>query len=184
MKHNVWASSDWHLGHAKIRGYCPSRPWNHECVILDNYRAVVQPEDIVFLLGDMVLRWGEEGRAWWEQIRLLPGHKILVKGNHDQFNVAKLMRLGGFESVWPEEFEYTTSAGHRLLLSHVPMVVTAFDERYGAWRQHVRDRFTKGGFDLNIHGHTHERSTGDSQCVNVCVEVQEFTPVLLDTVQS
>ena len=180
----VWATSDWHLGHAKIREYCKSRPWNHECVILENYLAVVKPEDTVYFLGDMVLRWGAEGKAWWNQIRLLPGRKILVKGNHDHFNLAKLQRLGGFEQVWPEEAEYTTSAGHKLLFSHVPMVVTAFDDRYYEWRERVRTTFERNHFTLNIHGHTHERNTGDSQCVNVSVENTEFKPALLDDVQT
>ena len=181
---NVWASSDWHLGHAKIREYCKSRPQDHESVILQSYYRDVKPCDTVFLLGDMVLRWGEEGREWWNQIRQLPGRKILVKGNHDHYSAAKLLRLGGFESVWPEEFEYTTSQGIKLLLSHVPMVTTAFDDRYAGWRQRVRDTFVRGKFDLNIHGHTHERNTGDSQCVNVSVENTEFAPVLLDSFQA
>ena len=179
---NTWATSDWHLGHAKIREYCKSRPIDHEIQILQHYYDTVKSEDTCYFLGDMVLRWGEEGRCWWNQIRLLPGRKILVKGNHDQHSVEKLIRLGGFEGVWDPFFGITTSQGHKLLLSHVPMVVTPFDDRYNGWRRRVREEFVKGGYDLNIHGHTHEKSTNDSQCVNVSVEVTEFAPVLLDSV--
>lgn len=179
----VWATSDWHLGHAKIREYCKSRAIDHECMILQNYLDEVRPQDTVYFLGDMVLRWGEEGRAWWNQIRLLPGRKVLVKGNHDQYSTEKLLRLGGFEQVWPEFFGLTTSIGHKLLLSHVPMVVTPFDDRYNGWRRRVQEEFVRGQYDLNIHGHTHEQNTGDSQCVNVSVENTEFKPALLDEME-
>ena len=180
MDISVYATSDWHLGHAKIREYCPSRPVNHEEVILSNYVATVKPQDVVFFLGDMVLRWGKEGYAWWDRIKALPGHKFLTPGNHDKFSPTKLQKLGGFEGVIPTMIPYTTTAGHRLLLSHVPMVVTPFDQKYNGWRRRIREEFVKGGYDMNVHGHTHERSTGDSQCANVSVEQTEFCPALLD----
>ena len=180
--HRIWTTSDWHLGHRKIRVYCPSRPEDHEEVILSNYVAEVRAEDTVYFLGDMVLRWGAEGKEWWRRIRELPGRKVLVRGNHDHGSAQKLADLGGFSEVWAEMVGLTTSAGHKLLLSHVPMVVTPFDDRYNGWRRRVRTEFETGGYVLNIHGHTHERNTDDTQCQNVSVENTEFKPALIDVI--
>jgi calcineurin-like phosphoesterase family protein len=136
------------------------------------------PQDTVYFLGDMVLRWGKEGKEWWRRIRELPGRKILCRGNHDHGSAAKLMANGGFETLYPE-FHGIQVGPHKLLLSHVPMIVTPFDERYNGWRRRVREEFISGGYDLNVHGHTHERNTGDSQCANVSIENTQFRPVLL-----
>lgn len=172
----IWFTSDWHLGHANIRKHCPSRPWNHECVILENYCTVVRPGNIVYFLGDMVLRWGPEGRAWWNQIRCLPGRKILVPGNHDPGSDAKLQDLGGFEAIHRDFLGIRVGAVD-LLLSHVPMVRTAFDDRYTGLRLRIRAEFDRHGQYLyNVHGHTHERNTEDPQCRNVSVENTNFCP--------
>lgn len=173
----IWATSDWHLGHASIRKHSPSRPWNHECVILENYWKDVCPTDIVYFLGDMVLRWGDEGRCWWNQIRLLPGRKILVRGNHDKGSNQKLQDLGGFEAVHPEFLRLELESDRWFLLSHVPMVQTTFDNRYSGLRARLREEFDSNpAYQYNVHGHTHEYNTGDPQCRNVSIENTDFRP--------
>jgi predicted phosphohydrolase len=69
---------------------------DHEKKILERWRAVVGPDDVVFLLGDH--SWGlkmEEAKADLTWIHALPGTKVMLKGNHDLWwqSVGKLRGL-------------------------------------------------------------------------------------------
>lgn len=75
--------SDLHFGHANVIKFDP-RPFQslkemHQTII-NNWNAVITPEDDVYILGDF---------AWKEQIGIeiisqLVGKKYLIKGNHDK----------------------------------------------------------------------------------------------------
>lgn len=188
MRYNTYVTSDWHLGHRLMddhldkvtRALIPGmRPKGWTELLLSNYRSQVEPHDTVYFLGDMVLRWGAEGRMWWDTIKQLPGRKILLRGNHDKGGLAKLQALGGFEQVWGEWHPYRQRCtGQDLLLSHVPKVPSP---QFSAWRQRVQDEFVRGGYIANLHGHTHAHMTSDPACINVCVEVQDYALMLMDT---
>jgi len=105
-----------------------------------------------------------------------------VRGNHDKGSLAKLQALGKFDQVWGEFYGITTSIGHKLLLSHVPMTVTHRDDRFNGWRRRVAEEFKRGDYVANLHGHTHTHSSDNSSCYNVCVEVTDYEPVLVDVV--
>ena len=64
--------------------------------VAENWQAVVEPEDTVFIAGD--ISWGlklSEALADLEWIDALPGKKVFLKGNHDPWwtSVSKLNRL-------------------------------------------------------------------------------------------
>ena len=182
MIYNTFVTSDWHLGHRLMDKLRP-KGWTD--LLLSNYRSQVDDQDTVYFLGDMVLRYGSEGKNWWETIRTLPGRKILIRGNHDKGSVEKLTRLGGFEQVWGEWFPYQQHVNPKgkLLLSHVPMYVTWRDDKFNGWRRRVREEFLKGGYVGNLHGHTHAHSSPEPDCINVCPEVNEYALILMDTVE-
>ena len=88
----------------------------------------MKPEDTVIHLGDVA--WGEESLKRFAD---LPGHRILVKGNHDAMPDAAYMEAG-FVPVCAELL--ITFDGMRVLFTHRP--------KFG----HTAD--------INIHGHFHD----------------------------
>jgi uncharacterized protein len=92
---NAWGIADLHLSLAR-----PDRPerhaarWrDHAATIERQWRAVVRPEDLVLLPGDVSMarthREVQPDLAWLDR---LPGTKVLAAGNHDAWfnDVAKI----------------------------------------------------------------------------------------------
>lgn len=71
--------------------------WEHYMQRLEeNWRAAVQPEDVVVLLGDT--SWAmslQDTRQDFAFLHALPGKKVLIKGNHDYWwtTMAKMERF-------------------------------------------------------------------------------------------
>ena len=91
---SLYAIGDLHLhfqSELKAPGQLHGRIWkNHERVFMDNCRRTVRDDDTLVLLGDH--SWGrnlDACREDLEYICALPGRKILLRGNHDQFWDAK-----------------------------------------------------------------------------------------------
>ena len=67
----IWFTSDTHFGHKNIIQYC-SRPWdNVEKMnedIINNWNAIVKPNDIVFHLGDVSFRNKEKTYIYRKRI--------------------------------------------------------------------------------------------------------------------
>lgn len=83
---NVYAISDLHLSHhmPKAMDIFGEQWKNHFEKISASWKALVKEEDYVLVAGD--LSWAmrlEEAKPDLEAICALPGHKILIKGNHD-----------------------------------------------------------------------------------------------------
>ena len=85
--------SDTHLNHANISTYC-DRPENFTELILKRWNERVRPEDTVIHLGDVAIG---PRKHIAEQIRLLNGKKILVRGNHDLHSSVGWWADNGFD---------------------------------------------------------------------------------------
>jgi calcineurin-like phosphoesterase family protein len=58
---------------------------NH--TILSNYKRLVEPNDLVYFLGDLSMR-GPDNINWYKStFQKLPGRKHLILGNHDHLSV-------------------------------------------------------------------------------------------------
>ena len=153
-----WFTSDLHLGHARIVELS-HRPFatieEHDETIADNWRRVVRPDDIVWLLGDA----SSEGT--WQHaldiIRELPGRKMLITGNHDRCwpqrrNAHKFFAPYSqvFELVSP--WARTSVLGTRVWLSHFPYVGDHTET----------DRFPECRLPISatplVHGHIHSET--------------------------
>lgn len=155
----VWYTADLHLMHrmvAKTRGF--DDPAEHDAAILDHWREVVGPRDVVHVLGDLALAKHTKVLPLLEP---LPGYKRLVTGNHDyphpsRRDHAKFERAYGevFESVQP--FSRRRIGGRDVLLSHFP-----YRGDHTAKDRYVQYRLRDEGLPL-LHGHTHsdERVSG------------------------
>lgn len=140
----VWMTSDLHLLHTNIIGYC-DRPFFDVGHMTDTLIATLQKvpnNELIIFGGDMAM--GSYERSV-ELMRLLPGRKILVVGNHDltRDGKCKLAREKNlFEAVVP----FLAWQGYQrrlVVVSHYPIMVP--------------DTY-KNTPVLNYHGHLHEKT--------------------------
>jgi calcineurin-like phosphoesterase family protein len=166
----LYFTSDQHFGHANIIGYCHRpfadvdrmREW-----FVDLWNWVVEPDDVVWVLGDVALGRLEETLPI---VSALKGHKVLVPGNHDRCwrghrkpSKRQAYLDAGFEEILDGD-QVLTIGGQQVLVSHFPYRGTGdqegLDERYrefkpvdeGAWllHGHVHDRWRIRRRQLNV----------------------------------
>jgi calcineurin-like phosphoesterase family protein len=156
---NAYIWSDLHLGHGNVIRYC-DRPFadvtEMNTALLPAWKSTVKNGDTIINLGDVSLKLSKEYLA--TVIQRLPGHKILVMGNHDRKKPVRWWLDVGFNEVYPHPIVYEG----KYVLSHV-----------------IVDIFKGSGF-INIHGHIHNLESGISNCINVSVEKAGYKPVLLE----
>jgi uncharacterized protein len=84
----VWAISDLHLSFARPirREHYAARWRDHAAKIESNWRAIVEPGDLILVPGDLSMAQNhrdlQADLSWLER---LPGTKVLAPGNHDRW---------------------------------------------------------------------------------------------------
>ena len=83
----IWFTSDTHFGHENIIRFC-NRPFDNieemNKTLIQNWNAVVKPDDTVFHLGDFAFGGSN---IWNTTLDQLNGDIILIQGNHDRKNL-------------------------------------------------------------------------------------------------
>lgn len=156
----VWFTSDLHLNHDNIRGFC-DRPFRtvkqmNERLI-SNINNCVGKRDVLWVLGDFCLcsdydKMGE----FTSQIQC--EDKRLIMGNHDRFKVGQYYNAGWkFVSPYPVIFD------EFLLLSHTPRFMESNSVLYA------------------VTGHSHNSTPHilSKHQMNVSCDVTDFKPVSL-----
>lgn len=96
---NIWFTSDTHFSHRNIIRFC-NRPWDTveemDKALIENWNSVVQPNDIVFHLGDFAFATNSK---WKQIIQSLNGKIYLVVGNHDEIRYPGHQIFDMFEGV-------------------------------------------------------------------------------------
>lgn len=123
----VYLISDTHFNHDNIKTYC-QRPDDFTTRIIREWKSIVKPNDLVLHLGDVIIG---RRQALPDIIAQLPGHKILVIGNHDRQHSATWWMQNGFE------FACQAMVFRNVWLTHEPSASLA------------------NGCALNVHGHLH-----------------------------
>ncbi len=168
----TWFTSDTHFGHENIIGYC-DRPYDSvqamDADLIRRWNQTVAPEDLVYHLGDFAL--GDRTR-WPEVLASLHGRKILCVGNHDQ-KPEYMMRQVGFEYAF--ENRVVEVEGKRLWLNHYPMNNSSDRRRY-------QRPAAPSSYDVALCGHVHQQWKVRAGCVNVSVDVWNFTPTSLEQI--
>lgn len=170
----VFVISDLHLGHPNVINFVDelgyrSRPFadihqmhRHIC---DRWRSVVTHDDKVYVLGDVAMR---------KSVKLLlaglPGHKRLVRGNHDLFS-DNWYKEAGFQHI------YGVRQLNGVWLTHVPMHPCSLEGRalgniHGHMHSHV----------VMCDGPTPHEQVPDNRYFNACVEQINYTPVSIDAI--
>lgn len=79
----IYFTSDLHLGHANIINHC-KRPFSSvdemDERLISMWNARVQPNDTVYILGDLIFRSAAAPESYLSRLR---GKKHLILGNHD-----------------------------------------------------------------------------------------------------
>jgi len=177
--------SDPHFGHENIISFC-DRPYSNvahmEQEFTLNYNKIVGKDDWVCWVGDCFF-----GHNAWEGRNVLErmnGHKVLVKGNHDDSN-NKMLSMG---------FALVVDSLHLMIkdklcqVNHFPYAFTAnqiaqrkaagamIDNRY-ADRRPKRVK----GVTL-IHGHTHSAEKCGDIGIHVGVDAWNYGPAPIEEV--
>lgn len=140
----IWLTSDWHFGHNKPFIY-EARGFNsiqeHDEIVIQRYNEVVQPQDIVYCLGDCML--GKDYEYGLDCIKQLNGQIYIIRGNHDSDN--KWQHYNTIENVspigWSEVIKH--EFGHSYL-SHYPTETS-----------YIGDNKSLNKRLINFYGHTH-----------------------------
>jgi len=164
----VWFISDTHFFHEKIKLYC-DRPDDWLEKILDNWKNIISPDDIVWHLGDFMFG-KQDSKINFLRDNLI-GNIKLVQGNHERSGSAWFMDKFEIE-LFKKRFVTIDIEGKKIALSHVPL---------------KSNIIKRDNIYMNIHGHIHNSSYAikeekDCLWVNVSVEVTNYKPVSFETI--
>lgn len=177
----VWFSSDLHLGHANIIAYC-DRPFasvqEMNETLVHNFNSLVEPEDEVYLLGDLCMGNRKKSSEYLFQLN---GKLHWVKGNHDQGLLKIPEVVERFEWIKDyHEMRVKLESGKKIpvVLFHFP-ILSWHRKHHGA---------------VCLHGHVHsadrlatakllsQLNSGKEmpRIFDVGVDANDYHPVMLD----
>ena len=125
-----------------------------DAALIANWNAAVQPDDIVWHLGDFARAWRDVPAL----MKRLNGVKHLLRGNNDDDATAD---APGWASV--RDHAELEIESRRLVLCHYP---------FRSWNGQARGA-------INLHGHSHGRLKPMPRQFDVGVDPRGFRPVTL-----
>lgn len=169
----IYLTSDLHFGHDKAFLYSP-RGFNsieeHDNAIIKNWNQIVQPDDIVWVLGDLMLCDNVHGMNC---INRLHGTINICLGNHDTDTRKSLYE----NAKWKiKSVQYATMLKYdkyHFYLSHYPTLTANFDQK---GLTHCV---------INLFGHTHSKNKfyeNNPFMYNVALDANDNTPISLDDI--
>ena len=182
---SIWFTSDTHFYHKRIieLSYRPFDTVEEmNSTIIDNINAAVEPDDVLFMLGDIVMGGWEQNIPIVDRINC---KKVLVVGNHDKpFTVKSEQRMAEVMEVYERHFDSVVHGSMALgdfVLSHFPYDGDHTDEERFASRR------PKDDGKVLIHGHIHEPdvvsySNNGTLQIHIGVDAHDYAPVSLETV--
>lgn len=167
----VYFTSDLHFGHANIIKYC-NRPYSSveemNIALIDNWNALVNPDDTVYLLGDVSFLPAAQTDGI---LNRLLGKIHLVKGNHDKPSKLNLGRFASVSDILDTKVTGRLDNWHvsgGMLSKHIVMCHYAFKvwngSHHGNW---------------HLYGHSHGTLPDDptSLSIDVGVDSHGYKPL-------
>lgn len=149
--------SDLHFGHENMAKNlrCFESAIEHDEYIIQCWNdTVTNKKDITYILGDITM----EHSKFYYLLNRLNGIKHVVLGNHDRRqDVPKLLK-------YVDTVSGMINYKKEFILTHCPIHPSELEYRY----------------KYNIHGHVHVKSIDDSRYINVCCEVIDYKPKLIE----
>lgn len=180
---SVFYTSDTHFGHANVIHLC-GRPYEDvvdmNLDMVERWNSVVGPDDVVYVLGDVVLGRFDDSMAY---IPELNGFKILLPGNHDKCwhgtskgaeKYTQAYLDGGFDMVISDAYESATTEidGRPVMMCHFPWRGDhSADDRYEI------HRLTDDGRSFLLCGHVHDAWRQRGRQINVGIDAWGGYPV-------
>lgn len=158
--------SDTHFGQESILTFrdkkgCLIRPFSNieemDELMVENWNKTVKPHDKIYHLGDIAQR-----RKDLSILNRLNGKKVLIKGNHDLF------QLKDYTPYFKDIRAYKVLPDHGIIFSHIPINYNSLI----------------GKINKNVHGHLHQNILEDKRYLNVCVERINYKPIEFDEIVS
>ena len=172
---NVFLIADLHFGDSdmcsllKEDGH-PIRPFKsveeHDATLIENWNKVVNDGDKVYVLGDVAQK-----KKDLEKFTELHGKKILIKGNHDIYEMKEYAK-------YFKDIRGTHRLENGILMSHIPVHPSTFGKAH----------------KVNVHGHIHDKRvmefkpdnlgyTVDPRYFCVSCEHINYTPMELGAIE-
>lgn len=172
----IYFISDFHFGHAKVieygeRSFSSLEEMNGH--MRDAYNSVVNPNDLVYIVGDLSLGGIDRAKDYLSQLN---GEKHLIRGNHDRGSAQELLEIG-YKSV--SDKKVLAENDLKIGLSHYPFRPKGeMPGKYDLMPEEC---------DFLIHGHIHQlynTKVHDSGklMINVSVEVLNYLPISIHDV--
>ena len=167
----IFVTSDLHFGHDRGFLYEPRGFDNiedHDEIVIQNWNSVVEPEDEVYICGDLMLNDNEHGI---ECLKRLNGKLHIIYGNHDTDTRKKLYEeLGAEIHRWAEVIKYKK---YNFYLSHYPTLTGNLEAE------------SLHQCAINLYGHTHQQFNfyqDNPFTYHVGLDSHNNYPVLLDDI--
>lgn len=153
---DIWFTSDVHLGHRRIKEFCPrtrkgATIEEHDEIIICNWNGQVKKGDRVYCLGDFFFHSKERTR---EIIARLNGQIHVILGNHDQVIEGNADIRKMFASV--SHYKELRLDGIKVCLFHYPI--------------HEWHHIHKGAFHL--YGHVHGGVQIEGRAMDVGIDAR------------
>lgn len=157
----MWITADWHLGEDRfvLMGRPFITPNEQVNTLIRNYNALVNPEDIVYVNGDVCY---QKAPDYLPLVNKFNGRKILIRGNHDKVFTDEQLEPY-FEQIVAE------GDGLEIDVNGVPCYITHYPT------QGKKDRF-------NLVGHIHAAWKYQLNMYNIGIDTNNFKPVNLNTI--
>lgn len=168
---DIWLHSDWHWQHHNIYTFTDrlgqrirrefANAEDGDAYIAQAWAEDIKPEDHVWCLGDMTMFRGKhKATEFIHLMRSLPGHKRLILGNHDHYDMGVYVEAG-FKKI------RGSNMLDGLLLTHYPIHPGSLGFKTKA----------------NVHGHIHRNPSPPGLYINACVEVRDYRPVPFEDIK-
>jgi calcineurin-like phosphoesterase family protein len=160
----IFFTSDEHYHHKAMIGHC-DRPFKDFNVmnnkLIENHNSVVGEKDTVYHLGDFVFPLHNNTNKVSSILDKLNGKHHLILGNHDELKPFSYVNAGFLSVHTALEMDELA-----MWLSHDPSIFCVMPSYYWLLCGHVHTLF-----------HVHNR------CINVGVDVNNYTPISLTEIQ-
>lgn len=153
----IYFTSDTHFGHTnlntKLRGM--TNEYCDESIIRNWNDKVRSPKDKIYLVGDVTM---EKYDFLEKYLSRLQGEIIVIGGNHDDRRCCQELKNLGITVMGCLEYK-----GY--IVTHIPVR-----------KEHAKE------YRGNIHGHIHSYEIPSSRYINVCQDMNDYTPMTMDEI--
>jgi calcineurin-like phosphoesterase family protein len=176
----IFFTSDLHLGHDKDFIYGPrgfTTVNDHDEAVIKNWNKTVGPDDIVFVLGDIIM--GDDRAGGIAKLARLNGRIVICRGNHDTNS-----KMRDYWNHCPNIDQRLM--GHETYANIIKVGKWSFYVSHRPTIMHDAEFIKPKHKEFCLHGHTHSKDRFQFIqycCYNVALDAHDNCPVNVKTIQ-